>query len=118
MTDEKEEARALLTQGLFQLLLKLEGDVQLLIGEVRTAAAARAAADAQAARPHPLSDALVTLLREIGADPKGRILVAAGLLALLIAMAAWVVSGIQADPGSFLFGILQVVDKHLPGGVP
>ena len=117
--DTKEaEAQALLTQGLFQLLLNLEGDVRLLIGEVRNANAARAAADAQAARSHPLSDALVSLLREIGADPKARFLIAMGILALLVAVASWLVSGIQAEPGSLLYGILQVMDKHPLGGVP
>ena len=109
------EALTLTVQALVALLLPLEGAVRELLGEVRAERAARLAASAQAAQPHPLSVALADALRT---DPSARRLAGFGLLLLGAALGILALSGVSAEPGTAAGAIIAVVDHHLPGGSP
>ena len=109
------EALTLTVQALVALLLPLEGAVRELLGEVRAERAARLAASAQAAQPHPLSVALADALRT---DPSARRLAGFGLLLLGAALGILALSGVSAEPGTAAGARISMVDHHLPGGSP
>jgi hypothetical protein len=109
------EALTLTVQALVALLLPLEGAVRELLGEVRAERAARLAASAQAAQPHPLSAALADALRT---DPSARRLAGFGILILGASLGILALSGVSAEPGTATGAIIAVVDHHLPGGSP